>query len=936
MTALTPEQWARVTELFDDALEQPPEARAAWLDTACTDADGRPDAALRAEIDALLRADAAAEADSSFESATDRFEGVLPPDVSALASESPMGRRVGPYRIVRELGRGGMGMVYLGERADGQFEHTVALKLIRHGVDSAEARRRFRAERQILASLQHPHIAHLLDGGVTEDGTPWFALEYVEGEPITAYCDRRQLTVAERLDLFLTVGEVVAYAHHNLIVHRDLKPSNILVTPDGTVKLLDFGIAKLIETDAAEDEALTHTGIQALTPEYAAPEQVRGEAITTATDVYALGLVLYELLTGHRPYRFTRTTPAEIERVVCEQMPAKPSTVVTRPTLPTAPQAVAVTPETVSRARSTIPERLRRYLGGDLDTIVLKALRKAPDQRYASAEALVEDVRRHQLGVPVLARKETSLYRASKFVRRHRAGVIAATLLIVALMGGLVVTSVLAREARLQAARADEVKTFLMGLFAVSDPDQARGDSVTARTLLDAAAAQIDTELTTDPLLQAELMGVLGTIYGKLALFAQADTLLSEALARQRQRRGANHPATAKARVALAEVRYQQGAFVEAETLLRDALRVQQRGVAPDRPEASGTLSLLGQTLRRLSRFNEADSLLTAAIATQREAPAATRPQLAVSLDRLASLRRDQGRYDEAEPLAREALVLREELLGSDHREVYESKNNLAIILRYLGDYDAAEALYREVLRFNRRRLGNEHLETATVLANLADIMMRQRRYAEAERMAREVLAIDLKLLPPEHPYIAMAQARLALTLKEREAFDEAEQLARQALAGYRNALGDEHPEVGSAHYWLGLVLYDRGRYDEAIRHFEQTLAIQEVALGEAHLFLADPLLGIGRARMAQGRPDAAEPLLRRAVALRAAAIGPSDPRTASARLRLGQCLTAAGHLDEARAALTQSLTDLHAANGADDPLTQEAEATLAALNGSS
>ncbi|MGH7528613.1 MAG: serine/threonine-protein kinase, partial [Gemmatimonadales bacterium] len=520
MRHLTPLRWQRLALIFDDVLELAPEARAAYLDHACAG-----DAALRAEIDALLAADAGSgdfpeAAEAYFPSLMGAAADAAQPPAGGLAA----GTVIGPYRVVRELAQGGMGAVYLAERADGQFEQRVALKLIRAGLDSVEVQRRFLAERQILARLNHPNIAKLLDGGIAAEGRPWFAMELVDGSPLLAWCDERKLGLTERLRIFEAVCDAVRYAHQNLVVHRDLKPSNILVTTDGRVKLLDFGIAKVLEGGAegqrgsgADVAPLTRTELRILTPEYAAPEQVRGEPVTTATDVYALGAVLYELLAGQRVHRFDRHTPAEIERVVCETDPEPPS-------------AAAMQDVAASAARRTEPRRLRRLLRGDLDTIVLKALQKDPARRYPSAEALLDDLRRFESGLPIKARPESRTYRLGKFVRRHGVGVAAGTALFLALLAGLGGTLWQARAAAREASRAVAVKDFLVGLFQESDPAQARGRNITADELLARGIQRLDTALTRDPALQSELLGELGKIHRELGLFERADSLLERSV----------------------------------------------------------------------------------------------------------------------------------------------------------------------------------------------------------------------------------------------------------------------------------------------------------------------------------------------------------------------------------------------------------------------
>jgi non-specific serine/threonine protein kinase/serine/threonine-protein kinase len=443
---VNPEQWQVIRRIFHEAVVLPAGERDEFIVRA---AEG--DESLRMEVQSLLAShDRAA---SFIESESDQVATVAR---DRILADEMIGRRVGTYRIVREIGRGGMGAVYQGVRDDAEFSKRVAIKLIRTGMNTASVVRRFLSERQILANLDHPNIARLLDGGTSEEGLPYFVMEYIEGQPIKEYCDTRRLETDERLKLFRDVCSAVHYAHQNLVIHRDIKPRNILVTPDGTVKLLDFGIAKLLLPGPGRDET-TQAAARAMTPDYASPEQARGDPITTSSDVYSLGVLLYELLTGHRPYRITSGSPVEIIRAICEQEPDKPSTAIARvETVPAGDEDtnITLTPESVSKARASQPDKLRRELEGDLDNIVLKAMRKEPQRRYASAEQLSEDIRRYLNGLPVIARKDTVSYRTGKFVRRHKAGVAAAGLILLILVAGIIGTTRQTLAARRERATA--------------------------------------------------------------------------------------------------------------------------------------------------------------------------------------------------------------------------------------------------------------------------------------------------------------------------------------------------------------------------------------------------------------------------------------------------------------------------------------------------
>lgn len=514
---MTPERWQEIKRLFEVALEMEPDQRMVFLDQACAG-----DEVIRAEVESLL---------------TENKEMGSFINVSPLADaagfithfdeESVAGKQVGPYKIIREIGHGGMGAVYLAVRADDQYKKRVAIKLVKRGMDTNSILRRFRSERQILASLDHPNIARLFDGGTTEDSLPYFVMEWIEGIPITEYCDNHNLTTVERLKIFRTVCAAVRYAHQNLVVHRDIKPSNVIITSDGTPKLLDFGIAKLLNPElSAETIDPTATSLRLMTPEYASPEQVRGEVITTSSDVYSLGVVLYELLTGHRPYRVATQLPHEILRVVCEDEPVRPSTAVTHVEEVTAfdgTSKITLTPEKVSKTREGQPEKLRRRLKGDLDNIILKALRKEPERRYASVEQFSEDIRRHLEGLPVIARKDTFGYRAEKFIKRHKTGAAALVIILLTLVGGIIATAWQAHIATTQRARAerrfDDVRKLASSfLFELNDAIQTLPGSTKARELVVKRALEYLDSLAAEASDDRSLQLELATAYGKVGI----------------------------------------------------------------------------------------------------------------------------------------------------------------------------------------------------------------------------------------------------------------------------------------------------------------------------------------------------------------------------------------------------------------------------------
>lgn len=618
---MEPERWQRLEELFFAGLELDAAGRAGLLARA----DGE-DPELAREVAAMLAAH-----DSGEGQGIERFLLVDPPETRpGVHLNTRLGTQVGAYRLVELIGRGGMGEVYLAERADGEFQQRVAVKLLRAGLDSAQAIARFRAEREILARLEHPHIARLLDGGVTEEGLPFLAMEFVQGEPITHFCEAKKLSIEERLRLFVDVCRAIDFAHRSLVVHRDLKPSNILVTERGEVKLLDFGIAKLLEEGAAE--AATRTGFLLLTPEYASPEQVRGGGITTATDVYALGLLLHEILTGQRAQPVADLSPMGVARAVCEEEPMSPS--------------------------AAAPERLARRLRGDLDTIVATAVHKDPARRYASAERLADDVLRHLGGRPIQARADSFGYRTGKFLRRHRLAAAASAAVVASLLVGLLLAvSGLVRarsaeaEARREAETARQVSDLLIGIFKVNDPGEARGETVTARELLDRGAERVRGQLADQPAVQGNLLRTIGKAYSELGLYERAQGLYESDLAVRRGLHGEGHPEVAESLNLLAEMANRRGDSARAEALALQALAIRERTLGSESLEVAKALATAGIASWQLGDFKSARAHLERSLAIQEKALGPRHPDLAGILNNVAILRWQVGDLDGARPL---------------------------------------------------------------------------------------------------------------------------------------------------------------------------------------------------------------------------------------------------------------------------------------------
>ncbi len=881
--SMTPERWEQVQALFEATLARPAVERDAYLREACGG-----DEALFREVATLLEADG--QSGSFLEGHV--LEGI---DVSAWADDRlPEGSRVGPYRLLRLVGEGGMGLVYLAERADGVFDQQVALKLIKRGMDTALIVRRFEAERRILARLQHPHIARLLDGGVTDDGRPYFVMEYVDGQPIDRYCDAHHLSIDARLDLFVTVCKAVLYAHANLVVHRDLKPENILVTSEGTVKLLDFGIARLLE-EREDRTRLTQAGMRVLTPAYASPEQLRGEVVGTSSDIYSLGVVLYELLAGQRPHG-----------------DAAPATVTTEPERPSGALERALrepdTAKTISRARGTEPGKLRRKLSGDLDVICLKALRPEPERRYGSVEMFSEDIRRHRTGLPVRARPDTLGYRARKFVRRHRAGVAttaAVALLVSTLVGFYTVRLSHERDrARIEAEKAQQVAAFLQEVFSVSNPSENLGETLTARALLDRGAERLETELEDQPEVLAEMLGVIGDVYSGLGMYEASLAMWEKARDRRVQRYGEEHASVATGLHKMGEAMRLLGNDQAADSLYRLSLAILRRLPEPDREEEAVLLTDMGLSAYSRGDYVAAESLHTASLAVQRTLPEANREDLAAGLNNLALVFTSLGKYEEADSLYQEVLDVLSQMYGEVHPHIATTLRNRAILLSRSGKLAEAEALYRESLAMRRMLYEPDHPLIASVLASLARVLTTRKAYDEAEALFTEALSIQRKSLGDEHPGTVAVIDGLSLLYAETGNYEAADSLRRRALALNRKHFGSRHPRVAADLASLSTLLAGQGAYAEALKARREALEIARTVYGGDHPNIARDLHFTGEFLTHLGRYDEAEPVLRDALAMRIRLGGEEQAGVARSRSRLAEVLLRTGQYAEAESLL--------------------------------
>nr|MBA2670026.1 serine/threonine protein kinase [Gemmatimonadota bacterium] len=753
------------------------------------------DGELQAEVERWLRS--CERADGFLEQPAAEFAaGLIVEADNETGGAAP--ERIGPYRILHEAGHGGMGAVYLAERADDQFRQRVALKLVRGGLHSEYLVRRFREERQILASLDHPNIARLLDGGVTAEGLPFFAMEFVEGTPIDRFSDEKQLSVEQRLELFLKVCGAVQYAHRNLVVHRDLKPSNILVTHEGEPKLLDFGIAKLLSRDP--EAALTQAGMRMLTPEYASPEQIRGEPVNTASDVYSLGVLLYELLAGTPPHRRGTRTSRELEQRVLEREPERPSVAVLR----------AEVPEQVSRARGAVPSKLSRHLRGDLDTVVLKAMHREPQRRYATAEQFAADVRRHLDGMPVGARPDTPAYRVRKFVQRHRWGVAGAAAFVLLLLGFSTVTAVQAARIREDARRiaverdrAQQGEAFLLGLFAQSDPFQGRGNAVSVRELLDTGVSKLSEEMANRPEIRARMFLAIGRAYYGLGESDRAILLMDSSYTLLRTLHGETDPVATAAANQLANVLRSAGRYDVAANLYQRILAARRQQYGNQSPEVARSLNGLALVLLMQGRSVEAEALLRDALVIDRKDAAEEPAHLAQTLNNLGHVLRDQGKMAAAEAAHRESLSGRRAQWGPEHFEVSVSLSNLAGVLRDRGDYIGADTLYRHALDLRRRLVGETHPDLAYDRAGYALLLHRRGELQASERVYRQALEVQLRALPSGHPLTATTLTRLGRLLLDMNRPGDARPLLEEAIATRRQVLVPGHWQIAEAEHAL-------------------------------------------------------------------------------------------------------------------------------------
>jgi serine/threonine-protein kinase len=835
------ERWRRIEELLGAVLERDAGERALFIEGAC---DG--DLSLRREVESLLAHEASSESfieDSAFSLVAE----ILADDNGD--GEPCENKRVGAWRIIREIGRGGMGTVFLAEREGEEFQQQVALKVMRRSFAETQLARNFRRERQILASLNHPNIAHLLDGGVSAEGEPFLSMEYVEGIRIDEYCAAQNLSIDERLKLFLSVCRGVAYAHQHLVIHRDLKPSNILVKEDGAPKLLDFGIAKLLDDEGMSDS--TQTGLRAFTLEYASPEQIRGQSVTTASDIYSLGVVLYELLTSTRPYKFKSGSADEIARFI-ESQPVRPSAVSTG----------------VARPRTTAGDKVggakksKLSLAGDIDNIVFMALRKEPERRYASVEQFASDIERYLERRPVLARPNTLSYRAAKFIRRNRIAVTATALVLLALVVGLSVALHQYRSARRERIKEEAISEYLQKMLLSNNPGVKRkggpeGDT-TVNDMLDVAARGLESpDLSMQPEVKARLQHIIGMTYLAQGRYEQAERHLRAALVAETALYGDDSPGTLEARLGIAQL------------LITKA-------------DYDGAAQIYLQIIPRLRAGNREGTVKTALLQN--------------ALNDFAVLRRAKGATKEAEMLLREAVDLRTSFPADAQSPSRQSETVLVLTLLDQGKFDEAETFAQRLVAEFRQMPDAGTPEMCGALTILGSVLMEQNKLDEAGAKLREAEALYRKNYSPTFlaTYDNLRLQAQALYLQDRLA--EAEALIDQVLQNYRQNSNPRYISFATALTIKGLILSRTGRTDEAEKILREALGLREANLPPDHFMTALTRAALGESLMAQKKYSEAEPLLLASYeSLARSQTGAANPRTALVKRRLAELYTAWG-----------------------------------------
>lgn len=828
-------QWEQINRIVDTALKLNKNQREHYISEQCK---GNP--RLKSQITKLLESIEKSDTEDFLEEA-ESYPHNLIADL-ANSADSPnqgsslIGETINNYQITELIDHGGMGSVFLAKRADEAYQKKVAIKILRRGMDTPSNIARFKRERSILAKLNHPNIARLLDGGMTDEGLPYLVMEYVQGTPLYTYCDENKLSIEKRLDLFKSICQAVKYAHKNAIIHRDLKPSNILVTENGQIKILDFGIAKLLEPEDPDTKLFeTQTGARILTLGYAAPEQVEHQPITTKTDIYTLGILLYELLASVHPFDMDEKNFTKIEKLIRHKLPSKPSARF---------QALDTDQQRRNaQLRSISVNNLIDKLQGDLDAIIMKILRKEPEARYDTVTQLLEDLNRREQNQPIIAREDSFRYKIGKFIKRHKSGLGVATgflLLVTSFI--FIYTSQIAQErneAQLQAEKAEATTEFLVDLFSASDPTQNLGDTIRVRSILEEGLAQIN-ELNNQPEVQSQLLHTMGKVYVNLGEYTKAERLLEQALELQKNINGKYSVETASIHNELGGLHQKAQQIQQAEPHYAKALDIRKEVLGTDHVNYAETLSDLGALMRFKGNADSAETLYNEALSIRRSNLKSNHPDIANSLNNLGVLQRTKGNLETAQKYYQEALQIRKNHFGDTHPKVANVMNNLAVLYRTMGEFDQADKYFAQTLKIRKQVYGRNHPLTAQSLNNYAGFLADRKNFDKAENYYRQALEIRKELLGSSHIQTGTAYNNLANVLFETSKLDSAEQAYQNAIDIYASSLGENHRYVGIVKSNMGKVLTAKNNLESAEKVFDEALSIMQDSYDSENISFAN------------------------------------------------------------------------------------------------
>jgi serine/threonine-protein kinase len=853
-------QWQVLDSLFHEALEQPKSSLDGFIERVRLN---HPD--IVDELVTML---------DSHENAG----GFLSNSAHGMMTINP-GDIVGTWRILKEIGRGGMSTVYQAERNDGLFERTVAIKFMHGFMPGTDINARIQAEQRFLARLNHPNIATLIDAGVSESGRPYFILEYIDGKPITQYCDDQKLNIDQRLQLFEQVCQAVQFAHQHLIVHRDLKPSNILVDTNGNVKLLDFGIAKFLDDDQEIDSPKTRTGLYLMTPEYASPEQVLGNEITTTSDVYALGMLLCELLTGSLPYTLTDRNPIELGKIITQTKPTKPSTLITQ-------GADLEARKRILQHRSSSHDQLKRRLKGDLDTIVLTALRKEPERRYGSVELLNQDIQRYRNHLPISARPEQTSYRIGKFIQRHRIGVSIAALVAIALISITSIAVWQARQADNERMKALMVIDVLEDMLSSPNPFE-DGRDVRVVDILEQTASKLETDFASYPDVQASVRHTLGVTYRELGLFDEASTELWSSLRLRNELYGTVHE------------------------------------------DVANTQGHLGILEMKRGNYELADSLFTLAYNTDKRLFGDHHTRIATRLNDLGTLKWETGDYESAETLLRESVQMEEELRGPNHQDLAKGIGNLGILLSVAGKNEEALQLHERELDILRTNYDENHPGIPQALSHIGIILDDLERHEESKAIHEEALEMFRRIKGDDHPDVAYAMNNLATVMSDLGDNEGSIAMQEASIAIYEKAIGSNHPNVGIQYNNLAAAKRQMGDIEGAEAGYRKAVAIWTAAFSSDHPYIAFGQSSLGAVLISKEQYNEALLVLQDAYRIRVDLLQPDNPDRANTKSLLGYCLFKMGRSNEAEEHMKSAYETLVAVLGKDHRVTQAASERL-------